>query len=190
MSLNAAALRLMAQKGLSIDDVVEIAAAMEARSPGAERQKRYRDKQRAERNERDVTGDVTPPPKERDQNPLPPASEPNGSFAGARPKSRRKHRLPDDWEPQPLTPGTVCAEIVAAWQPGRIERELSKFRDHHRQRGTLGEDWQAGWRMWIQKSGEFGNGNGRSGAAGGEFGTDSLTAIALQKLGGSAGASP
>lgn len=56
---NAAALRLMAAKGLTLVDAAEIAEAMEAApSAAAVRQKRYRD------NKRDVTRDVTPPPYE------------------------------------------------------------------------------------------------------------------------------
>lgn len=64
MTISAAALRLMAEKGLSALDIAEIAEAIEASTPkssGAERQKRYRDRLRNERNERDVTSDVTTP---------------------------------------------------------------------------------------------------------------------------------
>jgi hypothetical protein len=60
VSFNAAALKLMLEKGLTLGDVCEIAAANEARSSAAERQKRYRDRAR------DVTRDVTPSPNERD----------------------------------------------------------------------------------------------------------------------------
>jgi hypothetical protein len=64
VSLSAAAIRMMADKGLSGQDIADIAEANEpARSSGAVRQKRYRDNKR---NERDVTRDVTPPPNERD----------------------------------------------------------------------------------------------------------------------------
>lgn len=55
MSLNAASLRILKDKGLSFDDVVELAEAMESRSPAAVRQARHRDKKR------NVTRDVTPP---------------------------------------------------------------------------------------------------------------------------------
>lgn len=58
MSLSAAALRLMAAKGLSIEDIIEIAECCEAKSSGAERQARYRER-KANRNESDVTRDVT-----------------------------------------------------------------------------------------------------------------------------------
>jgi len=61
MSLTAAALKIMADKGLSAHDIAEIAAANEPqRSSAAVRQKRYRD------NKRNVTRDVTPSPNERD----------------------------------------------------------------------------------------------------------------------------
>lgn len=60
MTFNAAALKLMLEKGLSLGDVCEIAAANELRSSAAERQARYRQRKR------DVTRDVTPAPNERD----------------------------------------------------------------------------------------------------------------------------
>ena len=73
MSLNAAALRLMAEKGLSAHDIVEIAEAIEAakpRSTGAERQARYRQNKKARDVTRDVTRDASPlrdhAPNERD----------------------------------------------------------------------------------------------------------------------------
>jgi hypothetical protein len=69
MSLNAAALKLLAAKGLSAQDIVELAEALEStaqRSSAAVRQARYRDKRR---DERDVTRNVTHPPKEQDQTP-------------------------------------------------------------------------------------------------------------------------
>jgi DNA-binding transcriptional ArsR family regulator len=70
-------------------------------------------------------------------------------------KPKPKVSLPDGWEPKPLTPGTVCASIVALWQPGRIERELSKFRDHHLRSDQQWSDWDAAWRTWIQRACEF-----------------------------------
>jgi hypothetical protein len=95
-------------------------------------------------------------------------------------KAKPKIPLPEGWEPKPLTLGTMCAQIVSAWQPGRIERELSKFRDHHLRSDQRWSDWDAAWRTWIQRAGEFergGNGYGNE-----QFGTDSLTAIALQRF--------
>lgn len=70
-------------------------------------------------------------------------------------RARAKHPLPDDWMPKPVSPGTICEQIVAAWQPGRIERELSKFRDHHLKAGAQWSDWDAAWRTWIQRASDF-----------------------------------
>lgn len=63
MSLNSATIEVLLAKGLTGDDLLEVARAMEggSKSPAAIRQKRYRDNQR---NERDVTRDVTSPLKE------------------------------------------------------------------------------------------------------------------------------
>ena len=59
MSLSAAAIRTLADKGLSASDIADVAEANEpTRSTAAIRQKRYRD------NKRDVTRDVTPPPND------------------------------------------------------------------------------------------------------------------------------
>jgi hypothetical protein len=55
------ALRVMAAKGLSIEDAIEIGEANAVRSSAAIRQQRHRDKRR---NERNVTRNVTPPPYE------------------------------------------------------------------------------------------------------------------------------
>lgn len=57
MSLTAEALRVMLAKGLTLEDAIDIAEAMEpARSSGAERQARYRQRKKEEG---DVTRDVT-----------------------------------------------------------------------------------------------------------------------------------
>lgn len=96
MSLNAAALKLMADKGLSIADVIEIAEAMESRTKNAERQHRYRVRKR---NERDVTSNVTPPPYEDTSTPAP--SEPKGSSGAkrAKPKIEIPNWVPgEQWE--------------------------------------------------------------------------------------------
>ena len=56
MTLTAAAIRLLAEKGLSALDIADVAEAMQpVRSANAERQQRYRD------NKRNVTRNVTPP---------------------------------------------------------------------------------------------------------------------------------
>ena len=68
MSFNAASLRMMAEKGLSAYDIAELAEAMEVRTDrtGAERQRRHREKVKAERDTvtRDVTRDAGSPYEE------------------------------------------------------------------------------------------------------------------------------
>lgn len=73
----------------------------------------------------------------------------------SRARAKPKQSLPEDWEPKPLTPGSVCAQIIVAWQPGRIERELSKFRNHHIAHGNLMSNWQAAWCKWIGNADDF-----------------------------------
>jgi hypothetical protein len=70
-------------------------------------------------------------------------------------RAKPKVPLPEGWLPKPLTPGTVCAQIVSVWIAGRMERELSKFRDHHLRSDQRWSDWDAAWRTWIQNSGDF-----------------------------------
>jgi hypothetical protein len=84
MSLNAAALKLLAAKGLSAEDLVALAEALESgvpKSTGAVRQARYRENKKARTVTggvtNDVTSDVTDPPNDNISNP--PSSEANAS---------------------------------------------------------------------------------------------------------------
>lgn len=78
MSINAAALKLMRDKGLSLDDVVEIAEALEVRRDptAADRKQRQREREKADRDmsQRDVTRDnkekSPTPPKEKTNPPV------------------------------------------------------------------------------------------------------------------------
>lgn len=148
MTFNAAALKLMLDKGLSLGDVVEIAAANEVRRDptAAARMAKCR--------ERKVTRNVTrnPSPNERDN--LTPTQDYPTKPIGLEPKPK-KHRLPVDWEPRPFTPGTLAAQTVLRWEPGRMERELAKFRDHYAASGTKWENWQAVWSKWVNNSEDF-----------------------------------
>lgn len=124
------------------------------------------------------TPDTVSPKPSRTIKPSQSASHPE---KGARAKGEAAHRLPDDWEPVPLTPGLVAYEIVAAWQPGRMERELSKFRDHWAAASgqqARKHDWQAAWRKWIGNADDWGSsaGNGANGRMGGPP-SDPLLAI-------------
>lgn len=108
VSLNATALRLMREKGLSLEDVVEIASAMEVRSAGAERQRRYRERQG--QGASDVTGDVTGDVTNSDvTQPLtPPLSPPNPQTLP--PEPAHKQTLPARKADPFLCPEGVEAE--------------------------------------------------------------------------------
>lgn len=112
-----------------------------------------------------LTGQSDRPVKEDDGTSQPAGPKPSKnhtsgdkspSVVHAKP-STRKSRLPEGWEPKPLTPGSIAADTVSLWPPGQWERELSRFRDHHTGRGNTMADWDAAWRTWIGNDGKFGN---------------------------------
>jgi hypothetical protein len=89
VSLNAAAIAVMVKQGMDAIGILAVAEALEVKKDrtGAERQARYRERNKVTR---DVTRDIPPDgsPKENNQTPsLPPAevSEPNGSSPQPRP---------------------------------------------------------------------------------------------------------
>lgn len=184
MTLTAAAIRLLAEKGLSALDIADVAEAMQPeRSANAERQKRYRD------NKRNVTRNVTPPNDIYSNPPELNPIEPNGSIA-PRGRKTKSTRLAIDWMPEPLTGET--AQIVAAWQSGRMERELAKFKDYYAGasgRKGLKNDWQAAWRNWLRNSDEWNQGNGKSSkpSENGMGSTERAARQALHELSGGAG---
>lgn len=72
MNLSAAALRLMAEKGLTLSDVAEIVAANERRDPtNAERQARHRARRSATQNNGVTVTGVTPSPNDNILTPTP-----------------------------------------------------------------------------------------------------------------------
>jgi hypothetical protein len=165
MSIAPEILEAMKDAGASIEVILAAIRADSALAEKAveERRAKDRERQRRHRMSRQVT--VTPrdecdaPPNERDnltpEKVIPP--KPNGLVA---PKPK-KHRLPADWEAKPFGSGTIAAQTIERWEPGRIERELSKFRDHHTAAGTKWENWQAAWSKWVNSSDDFRGGNGQ-----------------------------
>jgi len=156
MTITAAAVRLMAEKGLSAIDIAEIMEAMApTRTVNAERQARYRERRKEARNDSNVTRNVTPP---NDIYSNPPELSPSEAKASLAPKgkTRKGTRLPDDWQPETLT-GEI-ATAVCAWQPGMLERELARFRDYWTAksgRTAAKQDWQAAWRNWLRNADEW-----------------------------------
>jgi uncharacterized protein YdaU (DUF1376 family) len=67
--------------------------------------------------------------------------------------SGQGRRLPDGWEPEPLSDSAQA--MVARWPDGMVAREFERFRDHWlAQPGAKGRksDWNATWRNWIRKA--------------------------------------
>lgn len=158
MSFNAAALQMMLNKGLTLSDVVEIAAANEVRRDptAAERMARYRENKKAEAATRNVTrngSDAAPPTALDKETPPTPPKEINPTtprVCGSR--ARAWHRLPEDWQPRPL-PAPVQAK-VDLWPPGAVADEFAAFRrwaanaeDKNGKGRKL--DWDQAWRNWI-----------------------------------------
>lgn len=119
MSLTPAAIRTLANKGLSASDIADVAEAnVPAQSSSAVRQKRYRDNKR---NERNVTRDVTPTPLIEDHNPPCVSSEPIGS-SETTPAPRKNGK--DEVQPE---------QVIEAWnlmadQSGVIKAKLTDDR--------------------------------------------------------------
>src|SRR5690606_12840046 len=95
------------------------------------------------------------------------ASAPEPELATAKPPSKPKPkltRLPADWRPAELGPGTECRSVVDGWAPGELARQVERFTAHHTAKGSRFENWQAAWKTWVLNSREFGhgraNGNG------------------------------
>jgi uncharacterized protein YdaU (DUF1376 family) len=69
------------------------------------------------------------------------------------------HALPDDFAPDDKSV-SLANDLGINWIA-----ELPKFRDHHLQKGTLGKDWNAGFRTWLNNAIKFGTAVKSSSAA-------------------------
>ena len=125
MNLNAAALKLMAAKGLTLEDVAEIVAANEARtdSTAAERQRRCRENKRANGHTVTVTRDtpspLNPPPKKTpDPKNNPPLISPQ----------------PEDLSAEPTPAPLTKREVVEAWQTRMVPQGFPPIRKMTSQR--------------------------------------------------------
>lgn len=173
-------MKAMADAGAPFDAILIAMRALEAKdaqiaerdAAAAEKRAKDAERKRMERNG-GVQGQSKDSPK-RVQSPpidnisLPPEFNPSEAKASLAPRGKKPKstRLPDDWEPEPLTGETL--EMVAVWQPGRLERELAKFRDYWKQasgRRAAKPDWQAAWRNWLRNADDWNQGkqNGQHG---------------------------
>ena len=151
MSFNVAMLEALQAEGLDLAACIRVLRAGEKRSDptAAQRMRDMRARKKAGRVTRNVTHE---PPND---NILTPVTEANASSTLEGKPSPKRHRLPVDWQPKPFTAGTCAEQVVQRWEPGRLERELSKFRDHHTAAGTKWENWQAAWSKWVNNSSDF-----------------------------------
>ena len=81
--------------------------------------------------------------------------------------AKRATRLPSDWDPGQSGRNFAASVGLAN---GRADAELDRFRDHWTAkagRDATKADWQAAWRNWCRRAGEFGPGRGESAGRGG-----------------------
>jgi hypothetical protein len=77
---------------------------------------------------------ATAPPASSDQAPTQESSD------------KRKTPLPANWAPTPEQRQWVVERYLAS--DSQIDRQVEKFVDYHRQKGSLMVDWPAAWRNW------------------------------------------
>lgn len=93
----------------------------------------------------------------------PPQSRKRPGTGKKRPKPRPAKRrawppkaatspLADDWMP---TPAGIAYAHSKGLTDADISRELDRFANHHRAKGSRFADWHAGWRGWIDRVDDF-----------------------------------
>jgi hypothetical protein len=179
LSLSADAIRLLAAKGLSVEDIAQVAEANEdgpKRSANAERQARYR----ARKSGQTVTSNVT---RNADENVTSNVTERNNVTPLVRvvnnlskivkdntqvdkstfvepvsetdavtlaPKAKRGSRLPENWQP---TPDDIAFAESEGFTHPEIHREAAQFRDYWHARADKGAvklNWSQTWRNRIR----------------------------------------
>lgn len=129
-------------------------ASVTGRSSNAERQQRYRDRKRNERNEtvtpcnaQEVTENVTNR-NETVTNVTPPSI----SLDKNSKKERRGAQLSDGWKPDDVRWTAACRKLGT----DGAERELNKFTSHHRAKGTVFKNWNFAWDKWLLNAADWG----------------------------------
>lgn len=150
----------MKDAGASIEVILAALRADAALADKAVEERRAKDRERQARHRLSRKVTVTPrdsrdpSPKDNTQTPIPVLPTKPSGLEPKRAKLR-KIALPIDWQPEPIKPEGHAGRIIAAWPAGRMERELSKFKDHALANGVRHDNWQAAWRNWIIKADEF-----------------------------------
>lgn len=178
MSRVLAVIARMRELGISEDKILAVVETMEAtperaRSSGAARQARYREREAAKKAQavtRDVTRDVTESvtnvtpeaePRARvvntnlpsGDNNIPPIYPP--AQTAPRKASRAKARTSISEDARPTDRDREEGRKVG--MAGDVfDRQWRKFVDHHRAKGSLMADWAAAWRTWCGNFPSFG----------------------------------
>lgn len=167
MSIAPEILEAMKDAGASIDVILAAIRADQALADKAaeERRAKDRERQRRHRLSRDVTvttGDrCDTPPKENIQTPPVSPTKPSGLEPPKSKTAAIKVPLPVNWQPDPIKVDGEAGKIIAGWPAGRLERELSKFKDNALAGNVKHSDWNAAFRNWIKKADEFDERYGR-----------------------------
>lgn len=174
MSLNVAALEILVAKGMSAQDILEIARALEIKKDptATERKRRQREREADERDlsHRDVTRDTSLPlpPNDNNSNPPTPAHKNNIHTRESRPAKQPKFQKPydvseriwTDFVQHRRTKRAPVSETVIAG----IRREAKKagWSLENALAETVTRGWQSFQADWVSKPaiGSTPNGNG------------------------------
>lgn len=193
MSLSTEQLEFLAQRGMSLADVIAFSRLSDAAVPSAvvdeqAERRRAADRER-KRNLRNVCGKSADAPNDIYSNPETITPEQDKSCSTPQRKSSHKRKsndgdpVPDDWQPI-LTP--AAQKIVDGWPPGWLDTRLAEFRDHASDKRRRSNDWQAAFRTWLSKADEWGrqkNGKDRKNGAQTDRGGDGFM-LALREAAG------
>lgn len=165
MSLNAATIEYLLSKGLTGEDLLEVARRSEVRRDptAAERQARFRAKQNQQ--DSDETRYVTRDDDEaKEKSPKPPKEK----HPPITPKGVSPRRLPDDFA-MPAE-WKDWARDCRGWSASDIETEAANFCDYWQARGSGAAklDWRKTWQTWVRNS-KRPDGNHRNAPSSGHF---------------------
>lgn len=161
MGLNAAAIAILVDRGLSAADILAVAQALEIRNDptATERKRRQREKEAAEDQEaslrdmsqRDVTRDTPSLDKSAPQTPQKIKPIPSPPFSP--PASRRGTRLADDFEPP--EDWIAWAMQRRGWSRAAAVEECENFARYWQSkagREAVKLDWTKTWQNWVVNS--------------------------------------
>lgn len=150
MTLTAAAIKIMAEKGLTAHDLAEIAAANEKRADPTAAARQARRRARKVESQRDVTRD---PPNDNSSNPPVITPKPDGLAPSQKSKSVRGSRLPDDWRlPDEWR---QWATERRGWSGVEIDEEAEIFANYWQAKSGAGAchvSWAKTWKNWVIRS--------------------------------------